>query len=222
MCLNTAPGYNWRKLDIASMMRPRHTSTNSFTHTHNQYAVCVCVCFHHTFLFHLCFVLCCNWKGSEGILGNMTVQLEEGTQADDIKMYKFHLFFAMAVQSGVGLWGVGVCGGDSHLLTWPLQCLTTSVPNSHIVSMLKFNADESRLTSWEINVKHQPECFCSSGWRNLIFFFGEVDGDSYVTVCEKVMVRIVVCAGVMVMRTPRNISAIHTFFQSSCIPTLLV
>lgn len=54
----------------------------------------------------------------------------------------------------------------SHLL--PLRRHPTSVPDAHLAGMLKFNVDESWLTSWEINVTYQPESSCSSGW-NLIF-----------------------------------------------------
>lgn len=63
-------------------------------------------------------------------------------------------------------------GGGSHLLTMPLWCLPTSVPDGDLVGMLKFNADESWLTSWEINVTHRPECWWRAGWRYLIFSFG--------------------------------------------------
>lgn len=84
--------------------------------------------------------------------------------------------------------------GATRLLTLTLRCLPTSVPDGHLASMLKFNVDESRLTSWEINVTHQPECSCCSGWRNLIFSFGEVDGGLTVNVFvwDRIMVMTVV------------------------------
>lgn len=41
----------------------------------------------------------------------------------------------------------------SHLLALPLRYLPTSVPDGHLLGMLKFNADERWLTSWGINVR---------------------------------------------------------------------
>lgn len=79
--------------------------------------------------------------------------MTEGTQADDIKMYKFHLFsfsfclfiylfFVMGVESGLEVFH-HQSDWDRHLLTWPLQCLPMSVPDGHLMGMLKFNADDS-------------------------------------------------------------------------------
>lgn len=72
------------------------------------------------------------------------MQPEEGIQAGYIKMYKFHLFFflAIAVQSGVGICRAPQWRGQSssHIA---LRCLPMSVSDSHLVGMLKFNTDQS-------------------------------------------------------------------------------
>lgn len=96
-----------RYLDIAPTTQPGHTPTptRSPTHTPRQ-----CVFPLHTYVPISCFALYCNWKASEGILGNMTTQLGECTQAEDFKMYKFHLFLSFFCD-GSSEWGCGGGGG---------------------------------------------------------------------------------------------------------------
>lgn len=73
------------------------------------------------------------------------MQLRECIQAEDIKMYKFH-FFVLFFCDGSSQWGGGMPppgrrGQSSSRIA--LRCLPTSVPDGHLVGMLKFNADES-------------------------------------------------------------------------------
>lgn len=139
------------------------TKTSSPTHTHThqvawQYVLPLSTCVPSLVLL--------SWKW-KSILGEMWGR-HAGTR---IKMYHWpppppcFLSYSGGSEVKDG-------GGCSHLLTMPLWCLPTSVPDGDLVGMLKFNADESWLTSWEINVTHRPECWWRAGWRYLIFSFG--------------------------------------------------
>lgn len=82
-------------------------------------------------------------------MGKLSGKHEEGTRAQLLKCITdppLSSFFPAWFLLEVGGWE------GSHLLTLPLWCLPTSVPDGRLVGMLKFNADESWLTSWEINV----------------------------------------------------------------------
>lgn len=74
--------------------------------------------------------------------------------------FPFHLFGSGTTPQ------IGAKGDTTSSSHSALRSLPTSVPNCRLVGTLKFNADESGLTSWEINVT-RTECYCGAAGRNL-------------------------------------------------------
>lgn len=159
---------------------PENTRESQWaTHLMHPHTPRQCVFPLRTFVPISCFVLDCNWKASEGILGKHGhVVRGKASRQKVLKCISFNLFFfiyplflrqQLSVEWGSRAGALTTLRSvrghpSSHITLWSLP---TSVPDVLLVGTLKFNADESWLTSWEINVTHQPECSYSSGWRNL-------------------------------------------------------
>lgn len=147
--LYTAPRYEWKEADDYETQT--HTYT-TFSPTHPDF-----VSFHYTLLFPSPVLFSdVIGKAVKAFWETWPCSQRKASRQKTLKCISF-TFFVFLQRQFIAGWGSATHGSggghsSSHIA---LRSLPTSAPDGHLIGKLKFNADESWLTSWEINVTHQ-------------------------------------------------------------------